>query len=62
MKISILVLCSLSTKGPLSGLRQFLTSENPLRMMKNAFQKVKVNFKVYDVTGWGTNNYNTHIT
>ena len=24
-------------KGPLSGLRQFLTAENPLKMMKNAF-------------------------
>ena len=22
----------------------------------------KVNFKFYDVTGWKTNNYNTHIT
>ena len=24
-------------KGPLSGLRQFLTIENPLKMMENAF-------------------------
>ena len=24
-------------KGPLLGLRQFLTTENPLKMMKNAF-------------------------
>ena len=24
-------------KGPLSGLRQFLTTENPLKMIKNVF-------------------------
>ena len=24
-------------KGPLSGLRQFLTTESPLKMIKNAF-------------------------
>ena len=23
--------------------------------------KAKVNFKIYDVTDWTTNNYNTHI-
>ena len=23
-------------------------------------KKAKVNFKIYDVTGWITNNYNTH--
>ena len=23
--------------------------------------KVMVNFKIYDVTNWTTNNYNTHI-
>ena len=28
---------SLNIKGALSGLRQFLTSESPLKMMKNAF-------------------------
>ena len=26
-----------SIKGPLSGLRQFLATESPLKMMKNAF-------------------------
>ena len=38
-------------------------------MMKNAFyfflkallKKDKVNFKIYDVTTWLTNNFNTHI-
>ena len=24
--------------------------------------KAKVNFKIYDVTDWQANNYNTHIT
>ena len=24
-------------------------------------KKVKVNFKIYDVTGWTANDYNTHI-
>ena len=24
-------------------------------------KKAMVNFKIYDVTGWTTNNYNTHI-
>ena len=76
-------------KGALSGLRQFLATESPQKMMKNAFyftlkalfvlkifkflssifghvekpldQKVKVNFKIYDITTWLTNNYNTHI-
>ena len=24
-------------------------------------KKAKVNFKIYDVTAWETNNYNTHI-
>ena len=75
-------------KGALSGLRQFLASERPLEMMKNAFyftlkalfilmifkflswlfchvekrldKKDKVNFKIYDVTTWFTNSYNTY--
>ena len=28
---------------------------------KRRDQKVKVNFKIFDVTGWIANNYNTHI-
>ena len=76
-------------KGAFSGLRQFLTFESPLKMMKNAFYftlkarfvlkifkllswlfdhvekrldlKDKVNFQIYDVTTWLTNNCNTHI-
>ena len=28
---------------------------------KRLDKKVKVNFKIYDVTDWKTNNYNTHI-
>ena len=43
-------------------------------MMKNAFYFMlkapflgtpldkKVNFKIYDITDWTKNNYNTHIT
>ena len=76
-------------KGTLSGLRHFLATEGPLKMMKNAFYlilknlfplkifkflpwfcghveklldyKDKVNFKIYDVTGWLTNKCNIHI-
>ena len=29
---------------------------------KRLDKKTKVNFKVYDLTNWETNNYNTHIT
>ena len=75
-------------KSPLSALRQFLTIESPLNMMKNAFyfmlnvlfvfeiftflswlfgciekrcnKKTIINFKIYDVTGWRTNNYSTY--
>ena len=28
---------------------------------KMACKKVMVNFKIYDITDWTTNNYNTHI-
>ena len=28
---------------------------------KQLDKKVKVNFKIYDITDWETNNYNTHI-
>ena len=28
---------------------------------KRLDKKVKVNFKIYDVTDWTTNNYNTYI-
>ena len=73
-------------KGPLSGLKQFLTTESPLQVWKPLFyvkstfrfkifpflprifgykekrldKKVKVNFKINDVTGWTTNNYNKY--
>ena len=78
-----------SIKGALSGLKHFLASESPLKMMKNAFyftskalfvlkifkflpwflghvakrldKENKVNFKLYDVTSWFTNNCNTNI-
>ena len=30
----------LSLKGPLSGLRQFLATERPLKMMENAFYSI----------------------
>ena len=48
----------------------------PFKMIKNAFyftlkalsrdiyifvKKAKVNLKIYDVTDWTTNNYNTYI-
>ena len=29
---------------------------------KRLYQKHKVNFKIYDITDWTKNNYNTHIT
>ena len=76
-------------KGALSGLRQFLAIESPLKIKKNAFyftlkacpvlkifrllsllfchvekqldQKEKVNFKIYDVAAWLTNNFYTNI-
>ena len=74
-------------KGALSGLREFLETESPLKIMKKAFcfalkalfvlkiflsclcghvekrldQKDEVNFKIYDVTAWETNNCNTYI-
>ena len=83
--------CSIETvifEGAPSSLRQFLATENSLKIMKNAFyftlkallvlkildfclefsvmskrldQKGKVNFKIYDVTVWLSNNCNTHI-
>ena len=69
-------------------MRQFLTTENPLKMMDNVFnvkapfifeiftflsrlsgyvekgldKKAMVSFKIYVVTDWTTNDYNTHIT
>ena len=77
-------------KGPLSGLRQFVTIENPTKTLKNASyfllkalfvlemftflsclfghvekwlgRKAMVNFKIYEVTDWTTNNYNRYIT
>ena len=76
-------------KGALSGLRQFLTNESPLKMIKNSLYftlkalfylkifkvlswhfshvekrldyKNKVNFKIYDVITWQTDNCNTRI-
>ena len=59
-----------------SVLIQFLATESPLKMMTNAsyftikalfvlkifiFLYWRVNFKIYDVTTWLTNNCNTHI-
>ena len=32
-----------------------------LAMYKNTLIRKKVNFKIYDVTNWLANNYNTHI-
>ena len=29
---------------------------------KRLYNKAKINFKLYDVTDWETNNYNTHIS
>ena len=37
MKLVILPTLELLFNGPLSGLRQFLATESPLKMMKNAF-------------------------
>ena len=39
-----------SIKGPLLGVRRFLTAENPLKMMKNAFYfmlKARFVFKIF---------------
>ena len=40
-------------------------NENSLKMIKSAFsfiiKKDQLIFKIYDVTVWLTNNYNTHI-
>ena len=75
----------LEFKGPLSGLRQFLTLESSkndekcflfyvntsfcssdifiLVLTENILdQNAMVDFKVYDVTDWTKNNYNTQIT
>ena len=30
-------------------------------MGKRLDEKAKVNFKIYDVTGWAANDYETHI-
>ena len=35
---------SLNLKGTLSSMRQFLTTENPLKMMKNIYFKLKALF------------------
>ena len=73
----------------MSDLRQFVATESPLQVKKNAFyfilkalfvlklfnfllwrfghvgkrldQKGKINFKIYDMITWLTNNCNTHI-
>ena len=78
-----------SPKGTLLGLRQFLVTESPLKIMTNAFYfylkslfvlkifkflswffgqvekwhdcKDHVNYRIYDVTTWKTNNGNVHI-
>ena len=47
-------------KGALSDLRQYLATESPLKMMKNAFYfTLKVLF-VLKITACLTNNRNTH--
>ena len=60
-------------KGAFLVLRQFLATESPLKMIKNAFCftlkvlfvlkifKFKLNFKFHDATTWETNNCATHI-
>ena len=83
------VVYPLLIKGALSGLKQFLATESPLKGMEKTFyftlkalfvlkilkflsshfghlenwldHKDKVNFKIYDITAWLTNNCNTHI-
>ena len=85
----IVTILSKDIKDPLSGLRQFLGIESPLKMMKNAFcfmlkalfvldifkfsswffgylekrldKKAEVNFEIYDVADWITNNYDAYI-
>ena len=36
-------------KGALSGLRQFLATESPLKMMKSAFFHLKSSFRTQDI-------------
>ena len=61
-------------KGDLSGLRQFLASKSPLKLMKKVkyfnlcseflvmYSLIrKLRFQIYDTTNWITNNYNKHI-
>ena len=46
--------CRKTFKDALSNLRQFLATESPIKITKNAYQKDKFNFKIYDVTIWLT--------
>ena len=51
-----LSLSALSFKGVLSGLRQFLATESPLKMMKNAFyfiSKALFLLKIFKFLSWG---------
>ena len=51
-------------KGAFSGLRQFLATESPLEMMKNAFYftlKPLFVLTIYDVITWLTSNCKIHI-
>ena len=73
--MKIKTLAKYNKKGPLSGLRQFLSAESPLKMIKNAFYFLLLTLVV---TPWpcrkrprliskfiasqtGKHNYNTHI-
>ena len=61
-------------KGTFSGLRQFLATERPLKMMKNAFYftsdalfvlkmfKFLSCLDLCDIPAWLRNNCNTHIS
>ena len=42
-------------------LRYLHVCSEVLVLGKQFNKKAKVNFKIYDVTNWITNNYNTHI-
>ena len=45
-------------KGALSGLRQLLATENPLKMKNTLYFTSKT---LYDITAWLTKNCNAHI-
>ena len=50
-------------KGALQGLKQFLITESPLKIMKNAFYfNLKAFFVLNISKSWLRNNCNTHIS